>query len=897
MKKRNLKHVDSKNNDESSSDEDDGDIFYDEVLGNSTFGTSEKPLSHISNRNISLRKIRSIESTIFKNSFLGLARDKADLASFYPLIQSDVDLLQKVSGRDFTIIAVNEILLKLSKRHTQHRFPSKEAFMSYMGKVLSYEMRDAVQISFMDFKLNCNRDEQEVAQQYYLEEIEYNIDISPVAQLRRKLAAVLEPKTAYQLRSTTIKDVVERKTDSQSSNNSFVIEVSHELDLSYLQQQMILEQVRAVGNHINKIDMVITNSASRSVNSNQYSTKSNIAESTAIEPTQDSRIWGKIRLMLVSYYGEDGKAIDRNWFSKLEPEINDDNRSITLLAPSDFIKGWVQFKYSSLIEKLYQGQNYNLISPRHIILKLSTAMVLTVFSASSLAVPNTANLIQSSYWYEDEDIRAVIKSRVGDSAYIAPALPFESTELVSDIVRSSVAESKTLGSALIPINFGNSHWAALAIKAGRDGRIRVIYNDSFGSPIASTSNGALVAQILKEIDPTIELIDLQVRQQSDGSSCGAFTAENLITIGALDISNMSVEELRNALRQINNAPAIRALHFRGLMGSTSVVDVIVLKPQAEMTIAQIDSLNKHLVTGLNNISSFTYDRLSHLNRMSVSGFASGDDSLNHGVWLKGFLGKQTDKQKSVGTNIDSKADLRGVIIGADTKLDDDSTIGIALSHTDSKGKNSIVSTAINMANISNNIFSLYGSNVLGDDLIISGNIAYGLAQIKIDSPTANISSTKRKATLLGGALTANYNLYSSEYLMISPRLGGSYNQLDLKSYNDGSIKINKTKQQEFNLMTGVVTTGFLELSSLTLMPEVSVDYSHGIWRKGNKQTISNQLNQTIISQKTNNSQGILRLGTGLTIASDMFEVGGGYERNWQGKSRDYMGYAKVRVNF
>jgi hypothetical protein len=134
MKKRNLKHVDSKNNDESSSNEDDGDIFHGRVLGSSTSGASEKPLDHISNRKISLRKIRSIESTIFKNPFLGLARDKADLASFYLFIQSDVDLPQKVLGRNFTIIAVNEILLKLSKRHTQHRFPSKEAFIAIWVK-------------------------------------------------------------------------------------------------------------------------------------------------------------------------------------------------------------------------------------------------------------------------------------------------------------------------------------------------------------------------------------------------------------------------------------------------------------------------------------------------------------------------------------------------------------------------------------------------------------------------------------------------------------------------------------------------------------------------------------------------------------------------------------------
>jgi uncharacterized protein with beta-barrel porin domain len=89
-------------------------------------------------------------------------------------------------------------------------------------------------------------------------------------------------------------------------------------------------------------------------------------------------------------------------------------------------------------------------------------------------------------------------------------------------------------------------------------------------------------------------------------------------------------------------------------------------------------------------------------------------------------------------------------MGADTKLDEDSTVGIALIHSESKGKNSIANTAINTSNISNNIFSLYGSNVLDDDLIISGNIAYGLAQIKTDSTLTNASKTKRKATLLGG---------------------------------------------------------------------------------------------------------------------------------------------------
>ena len=302
------KYVASKNNVEGSSDDDEGDLFHDEILGNSISDTSTKTLDHISNRKIALRKNRSTESNIFKNSFLGLARNKADLASFYPLVQSDIAMLGKVSGRDFTIIAVNEILLKLSKRHSQHRFPNKEAFMSYMGKVLINEMRDAVQISSVDFKLNCNRDQVEVAQSSYLESIEYNTDTSSIASLRRKLAAVLAPKTAYEfLKAATIRDVA--GFNQQAS--SFVIELSHELNLSPLQQQIILEQVRAVfGNHLHEIDLVVATSANRAIKANHINESAAIASGD--KQSEDLSIWGKIRTMLVSYYGEDGKAIDAN---------------------------------------------------------------------------------------------------------------------------------------------------------------------------------------------------------------------------------------------------------------------------------------------------------------------------------------------------------------------------------------------------------------------------------------------------------------------------------------------------------------------------------------------------------------------------------------------------------
>jgi len=70
----------------------------------------------------------------------------------------------------------------------------------------------------------------------------------------------------------------------------------------------------------------------------------------------------------------------------------------------------------------------NLISK----LSLVAAISAFVYSSSALAVVNPANLVQSGYWYADEDIRAVLKSRLNAAnSYVAPALPFERKNLLT----------------------------------------------------------------------------------------------------------------------------------------------------------------------------------------------------------------------------------------------------------------------------------------------------------------------------------------------------------------------------------------------------------------------------------------------------------------------------------
>ena len=311
------------------------------------------------------KKSRSSESSFVSNSFLekenssataSCSKQRLSFASFYPLTQSDIDKLQMLCCRQFSSNAINEILQSLSTKLPTHTFPHKAAFIKYMGKALTYEMRDAVKISNESFKIKSNVTSEEIvtqAREEFLNEIKNSRDTSPKMQLSRKLAGILEPSIAYDfLMSASFVD----NTESLKADN-FKIILRKKLTLSQSEHRLILAQVQSVyGDYINRLNITLSQDAE--------TTDASFKQPQALQKEDTKRfegIWGKIRSMLVSYYGEDGKAIDQNWFSKLEPEINDENRSITLHAPSDFIKDWVQSKYSTLIEKLCQGQNYNLI--------------------------------------------------------------------------------------------------------------------------------------------------------------------------------------------------------------------------------------------------------------------------------------------------------------------------------------------------------------------------------------------------------------------------------------------------------------------------------------------------------------------------------------------------------
>ncbi len=82
-------------------------------------------------------------------------KEPQDLKHHYPLTKEDGSKLQSLSGRGFTLNAMNEILLDMSKRR-DNTFCSKAQFMAYFGKCLRFEMRDAVKTGNDNFRIKAN---------------------------------------------------------------------------------------------------------------------------------------------------------------------------------------------------------------------------------------------------------------------------------------------------------------------------------------------------------------------------------------------------------------------------------------------------------------------------------------------------------------------------------------------------------------------------------------------------------------------------------------------------------------------------------------------------------------------------------------------------------------------
>ena len=187
-----------------------------------------------------------------------------NLGDHYPLRQEDCAKLQITSGRDFTLNAMNEILLDMSRKAKLqgHSFVSKARFMAYMATVYRYEGRDAVKTANSAFKLLTRATEAEIIQHTTQAERESYLNLveqqaithrSDETQYRAKLVGSLKPSQAYNFLSSlgTVRRVGE------------ILELHMSQDVLFTDYSLerILSDANAVGGYcgVEKLEIIVKN--------------------------------------------------------------------------------------------------------------------------------------------------------------------------------------------------------------------------------------------------------------------------------------------------------------------------------------------------------------------------------------------------------------------------------------------------------------------------------------------------------------------------------------------------------------------------------------------------------------------------------------------------------------
>jgi hypothetical protein len=277
-------------------------------------------------------------------------KEPQTLKYHYPLTKKDCNKLQNLSGRDFNLNAMNEILLDMSKR-VDNRFCSKAQFMVYFAKCLRFEMRDAVKINNVNFHIKANHMQEKQAEidqmkqvERYLAEIEQKAitNVCPENQLRARLANTLEAKSSYELLST-IKDF-------KVVGNTMRIYLRSTVDLNKHKKEVVLSQVRSIYSN-SELDIESVEYVVKNVH-NFTNKHTNMQKKSAVD-LQHQGAWGDACRQLIKTYGI---HIYNNWFSKLTPVINEDAKTIALKAPNSFVKQWVETNYRDTIRKAIENQ-------------------------------------------------------------------------------------------------------------------------------------------------------------------------------------------------------------------------------------------------------------------------------------------------------------------------------------------------------------------------------------------------------------------------------------------------------------------------------------------------------------------------------------------------------------
>ncbi|QLC73130.1 autotransporter outer membrane beta-barrel domain-containing protein [Pseudomonas sp. LPB0260] len=281
---------------------------------------------------------------------------------------------------------------------------------------------------------------------------------------------------------------------------------------------------------------------------------------------------------------------------------------------------------------------------------------------------------------------------------------------------------------------------------------------------------------------------------------------------------------------------------------------------------------------------------------STRGMASGDAFKETGVWLQGLHSEANQDLRDGVAGYTARTD--GVIVGADGKIDDRTTLGVAYSYLDSRvnGDNG------NTTQVDSHAITLYGGYSEGN-VFVDASVTAGFND---NASKRQIATTVAKGNydtnLLGLNLMAGYAYPLSSALLVEPRLAARFSQIKIDGYSESgssaALKVDGQTHEAAELGAGVRLAGNMDAGQGTLVPEIRLMAYHDFGADKSESTSSFVLGGTPFSTSgARPARDSYEVGIGADYSLGALTVGASYDRLEKSDYASDTFTAKVRYNF
>lgn len=328
---------------------------------------------------------------------------------------------------------------------------------------------------------------------------------------------------------------------------------------------------------------------------------------------------------------------------------------------------------------------------------------------------------------------------------------------------------------------------------------------------------------------------LTVASSSPLLSVRSYTSDNNTVKAVVTVqSDQQVgQELGAVGASTNDVSSLNAFK-RGVLGTLAADDPLfqaftsASSPQALARLSQslVPESNGGAVTAAMAGQSATSAAIGGRLSGQRNGLSSGDVLIETGIWIQGLTGNADQSTRDGIAGYSSNTS--GIAIGADGKLNPNTTLGLAYSYANTN----VGSDNGNRTDVQSHLFTLYGSWNSGN-WFTDGNLSYGRSS---NEGKRYILGTQAKGDYDSDLIALNalsgYTFQLNRQLILEPRVAARYANVRTDAFSEhGSVAALRNGSQRYEqgeVGAGLRLAADLPLFQGTLKPEATLMAYHDL---------------------------------------------------------------------